>query len=210
MKIRRERASAASAQACPPQCSARVDCDSPAVGGQRQRNFQLPGSRLLARNNWGCLSSDPPVATTPTNHPHLGTTSTLEEAAKPVAAFPISLKRPVPLAPHHHYPHCRARHMGTDQLRPKSYPASCGKRGSRHYLAVIQKGVPILDCPDRHRVTGQPANCRPLHVTSGRLFVSVPSPLESTMRLPRLPGTVGEPLDRFSEHLPVQDRSVER
>jgi hypothetical protein len=43
MKIRRERASAASAQACPPQCSARVDCDSPAVGGQRQRNSQLPG-----------------------------------------------------------------------------------------------------------------------------------------------------------------------
>jgi hypothetical protein len=52
MKIRRERVSAAPAQACSPQRSSRVDRDSPAVGAQRQRNFQLPGIRLLARNNF--------------------------------------------------------------------------------------------------------------------------------------------------------------
>jgi hypothetical protein len=46
MKIRRERVSAALAQACSPQRSSRVDRDSPAVGPQRQRNFQLPGTRL--------------------------------------------------------------------------------------------------------------------------------------------------------------------
>jgi hypothetical protein len=49
MKIRRERVSAAPAQACSPQRSSRVDRDSPAVGAQRQRNFQLPGSRLALR-----------------------------------------------------------------------------------------------------------------------------------------------------------------
>jgi hypothetical protein len=48
MKIRRERVSAAPAQACSPQRSSRVDRDSPAFGAQRQRNFRLPGSRLLA------------------------------------------------------------------------------------------------------------------------------------------------------------------
>ena len=47
MKIRRERVSAAPAQACSPQRSSRVDRDSPAVGGQRQHHFQLPGSRLV-------------------------------------------------------------------------------------------------------------------------------------------------------------------
>jgi len=47
MKVRWERLSAAPAQACSPQRSSRVDRDSPAVGGHRQRNFQLPGSRLL-------------------------------------------------------------------------------------------------------------------------------------------------------------------
>jgi hypothetical protein len=49
MKIRRERVSGAPAQVCSPQRSSRADRDSPAVGVQRQRNFQLPGSRLLAR-----------------------------------------------------------------------------------------------------------------------------------------------------------------
>jgi hypothetical protein len=39
MKIRRERVSAAPAQACSPQRSSRVDPDSPAFGAQRQRNF---------------------------------------------------------------------------------------------------------------------------------------------------------------------------
>ena|ERR1700722_365103 len=49
MKIRRERVSAVPAQACSPQRSSRVDRDPPAVGPQRQRNFQLPGSRLPRR-----------------------------------------------------------------------------------------------------------------------------------------------------------------
>jgi len=46
--------SAAPAQACSPQRSSRVDRDSPAVGAQRQRNLQLPGSRL--RDNFGPTS----------------------------------------------------------------------------------------------------------------------------------------------------------
>jgi len=48
MKIRRERVPAAPAQACFPQRSSRVDRDPLAFGAQRQRNFQLPGSRLRA------------------------------------------------------------------------------------------------------------------------------------------------------------------
>ncbi len=60
MKIRRERVSAAPAQACSPQRSSRVDRDSPAVGAQRQRNFQLPGRGLLDRNN-GTTSGYPVI-----------------------------------------------------------------------------------------------------------------------------------------------------
>jgi hypothetical protein len=57
MKIRRERVSAAPAQACSPQRSSRVDRDSPAVGAQCQRNFQLPGRGLLARSNFRFVAS---------------------------------------------------------------------------------------------------------------------------------------------------------
>ncbi len=62
MKIRRERVSAAPAQACSPQRSSRVDRDSLAVGGQRQRNFQSsrkPTSHYRTRpESWHCRLPD--------------------------------------------------------------------------------------------------------------------------------------------------------
>jgi hypothetical protein len=62
MNIRRERVSAAPAQACSPQRSSRVDRDSLAVGGQRQRNFQSsrkPTSHYRTRpESWHCRLPD--------------------------------------------------------------------------------------------------------------------------------------------------------